>query len=157
MKPWKKSLAAVVLLLLLPLTLAPRTSWTLDSVEYDLATAIAQTSVRTGAGVPVKFELASRSDEVIEQAYLIIDLTVDGVKETAKVLSAPRGCTVTGGHAECLVGPIAARGSAVVTLVAAGSTKGTLLVAVTEGFSGEQFGTAQIPVVTAPRSSGRRR
>lgn len=150
MKRW---IPIVILLLLVPLTLAPRTSWTLDEVDYDL-TAAARDSMRVKAAAPLTLRLLSRSDEVIDDAQLVIDVSVDG-KDAVHVVSASRGCAIEGSTVTCAVAPIAPRGQGVVRIVARPLMKGSLLYEVTEGNSGAEFGTAVVHVASSARATHR--
>lgn len=152
----RRRLTAGLILLLLPLTLAPRTSWTLDAVDYDLVASFARQSAAPKAAVPLRLTVLSRSDEVIEEARLIIDLSLDGKGGAAQLVGASDECVVDGLQAICSVGPVAPRGTASVTVVGRALGAGTLLYLVSEGFSGEIFGTAQMPISTPSRKSPRR-
>lgn len=152
----KRRLTAALLLLLLPLTLAPRTSWTLEEVDYNLTASFPRASARPKAAVPLRLTVLSRSDEVIDEARLVVELSLDGARDGSRLVGASDGCTVDGAVATCSVGPIEPHGTAAVTIVGRALDKGTLLYAVTDGFSGQEFGTAQIPVVPKNRQPARR-
>ena len=157
MRSWRRRAAALALLLLIPLTLAPRTSWTLDSVMYDLAPRSPRPTVRVNTGVPLNLLVTSRSDEATV-AHLEIDVTLDGSAEGADVAGASRGCSTTGTHVVCAV-PLKPRGEAAVTVVGRPLAKGQLLFNVTEGLGGEKFGTVAVDAVppTVAAQSGPRR
>lgn len=146
--------SAAVLLLLLPLTLAPRTSWTLDGVDYDL-TAATRDSARTNAAVPVTFRLLSRSDQVIDDAALSILVSLDGT-DAVDIVRASSGCSIDGAIVTCAVAPIDPRGTGVVRIVARGLDKGALVYEVTEMTTDRVFGRATVEVVPAPRAGSRR-
>ena len=144
MKRWGSLL---VLLLLVPLTLAPRTSWTLEEVEYDLTVATPRDAVRVNAAVPLTLRLLSRSDDVIEHALLVIDVAVDG-RDAVDVVAASAGCTISGTRVTCDVADIPAHGTGEVRIVLRALQKGLVTVAVEDGVSGGRFGTATFEAVT---------
>ena len=150
-----RHLTAALLLLLLPLTLAPRTSWTLEDVEYDVATSLPRSSSTPRAAVPWRLTVLSRSDEVIEEARLVVDLSLDGARDGSRLVGASEQCTVDRAVATCSVGPIEPRGTASVTIVGRALHPGTLLYEVTEGLSGQEFGTAQVSVAAKKRTARR--
>ena len=152
MQSWKHRLTALAVLVVALLTLAPRTSWTLDSVMYDLAPRSPRPTVRINTGVPLNLMLTSRSDEATV-ARLAIDVTVDGQPSAADVAGASRDCAVTGTHVVCDV-PLKPRGEATVVVVGRALAKGQLLFNVTEGSGGEKFGTVTVEVVPPPAAAG---
>jgi hypothetical protein len=146
---------AALLLLALPWTLAPRTSWTLDSVMYDLAPASPRDTVRPRAGVPLNLQINSRSDDPIV-AQLVVDVALDGDKAAVAVAGASSGCAIDGSQVTCTI-EVAPRGTPTVTIVARPLFKGQLTFDVNEGVSGEDFGTVAVNVVPAPRGGAPRR
>ena len=152
---WKRRTALAALVLLVPLTLAPRTSFTLPSVDYNLVVSSQRGTIPVGGAQPVTFTAVSRTDEVIEQASLVITVSVDGDKAAAQVVAASQGCTVDGSRVACELGPIEARGEASVQVTARGLTKGMLLFDVVEGSAGEDFGTYRLDVTTKRRGASR--
>ena len=151
----KRWVATAALLLLVPLTLAPRTSWTIDSVMYDLAPASPRETVRPRAGVPLNLMIRSRSDDPIV-AQLVIDVAVDGAKDAVAIAGASRGCEVEAARVTCTV-DVAPRSTPSVTVTARPLFKGQLTFAVTEGFGGEDFGTVAVNVAAATRGGPGRR
>lgn len=149
--PTRRRITTLALLLILPLTLAPRTSWTIEGVMYDLAPASPRETVRPRSAVPLNLMLKSRSDDPIV-AKVVIDAAVDGAKDAVRIASASRGCEVEGPRVTCTVN-VAPRGTPTVTVVARPLVKGRLTFAVTEGFGREEFVTVAVDVV-APRRGG---
>ena len=151
----RRRITALALLLALPLTLAPRTSWTIDAVMYDLAPASPRETVRPRAGVPLNLMIKSRSDDPIV-AKLVIDVALDGAKDAVRIAGASRGCDVDAPRVTCTVS-VAPRANPTVTIVARPLFRGQLTFAVTEGFDGEDFGTVAVDVVTPRRGGATRR
>lgn len=151
----KRWLATAALLLLVPLTLAPRTSWTIDSVMYDVAPASPRETVRPRAGVPLNLLITSRSDDPIE-AKLVIDIAVDGATDAVSIAGASPGCQVDAARVTCTVS-VAPRSTPSVSVTARPLSKGQLTFAVTEGFRGESFGTVAVDVQPAERGGPPRR
>lgn len=145
MKRW----AVLLLLLLLPLTLAPRTSWTTEA-GYDLHLQTPREPVRVGAAVPLTLTVDSYSDEPV-LAELQILAAVDDAKETVQIVAASPGCTVTGGTVECLVGPVEPHGSQVVRLVARPLVAGPLTFDVLDVARVEALGRYGLEVLGEPR------
>ena len=151
MQSWRRRAAALALLLVVPLTLAPRTSWTLGSVMYDLVASTPRTVVRESTGVGLTLTALSRSDEA-EVVTLVMEIAVDGDKSAVDVVSASRGCLVDQSRVACTV-TVDPRGSTSLRVIARPLSKGQLVFDVDEGFGGEDFGTVAVDVVPATSSA----
>src|SRR5688500_4351530 len=85
----------LLLLLLLPLTMAPRTSLTPDGVPLDVVVVVSQTEVDPGDHLSVVVQARNATDAVLEDARLSVVLAWTGKADTLTFPRVPRGCSLT--------------------------------------------------------------
>ena len=105
MKRW----TGLLLLLLLPLTMAPRTSMNPEGGALAMTGVISRTTVRPGSAVTFVLQARNVSDAVLERAHVDILIGWEGKSDTVK-LAASQACTVTHGEggfvASCPLGAL---------------------------------------------------
>ena len=100
MKRW----SLLLLLLLLPLTMAPRTSILGETFTIDVTTA--RDSVRVGSAMAVTVKITKVTDERTGLVPLTTAVTVDDTRGNAKLEAVSRGCTVGDSEIGCWIPPL---------------------------------------------------
>lgn len=121
-----KRRSALLLLLLLPLTMAPRTSFDGGRLDVDVSTP--RQSVRVGAVMPVTVTVTNDSPDTTEMTALVVTVLVDGLKDSVEVMTTSRGCLGTGTVAGCWLPPMEPSGTATVQLLARPQQAGRLML-----------------------------
>ena len=117
----------VALLLLVPLTLAPRTSVNNEIWLLDVVTPRATTAV--GAPMPVTVTLTNNTEEPMRLLPVTFVATVDGASGAAVIDTISRGCEADGDMAGCWVPSLEPDESATYRLLVRGTSPGLLELA----------------------------
>lgn len=119
----------MLLLVLVPFTMAPRTSLTPDPEVLALTAVLSKPTIKAGAVSSFVLQARNVSDQAVTDARLDVHVLWDG-KAGTLLVTASKGCRVGGGPEDtlvsCAVGDIAP-GEQVVVRVGARPTTGGLL------------------------------
>jgi hypothetical protein len=97
MKRW----SVLLLLLLLPLTMAPRTSFVTETFSVELNTA--RSDVRTGTEMAVSVKVTNVSADTTSLTPLFIPVTVDDQRDSVIVRAVSQGCTAAPSMVGCWI------------------------------------------------------
>ncbi|HVM13755.1 MAG TPA: hypothetical protein VM287_05435 [Egibacteraceae bacterium] len=152
MKRW----TSLLLLLLLPLTMAPRTSFD-EGSQYTVHVDTLSSWMRVNSATPVTVTVENLTHEdVTASVDLSVALHVKGAKvdNAVRILAATGGCTPASPTLlQCLISPVPAGGEQSAKMIVRASAVGELVINV--GGRDEKADPAVVQV-TAPRRAGRR-
>ncbi len=125
----------VLLLVLLPLTMAPRTSLTPGPTDLDVQLIVSRTSLDPGQRLTVVLQTRNTTETDFTSAVTELSITWTGKAETLEAVSLPEGCSFANNEAftaeyvvTCRLGPLASGKLSVVSFGLVPSMPGELVM-----------------------------
>jgi hypothetical protein len=135
MKRW----SILLLLLLLPLTMAPRTSF--DVGDYSFAVSTPRETVRPGSSLPVTVTLTNIGTAPTALEAMVFTFTLDDLKESPLTVRAvSSGCMAAGMVVGCWIPPLDPADTTAVRMVVTPQQAGQLALRMTSR-TGVSYGT----------------